>query len=184
MSQQQLLISAVRILDDNSIPFMISGSFASSIQGEPRMTHDIDFVIQIHEEDITKIINAFKQPEYYLSESSVYEAFEFQSLFNVIDVLEGDKVDFWILTEDVYDQERFARKKQILIWGESIFVSSPEDTILKKLHWSKLCGGSQKQEFDAQKVFEHNKDLLDRNYLQTWSVYLGVEDLLSSILIS
>ena len=181
MSQQQLLISAVRILNSTSIPFMISGSFASSIQGEPRLTHDIDFVIQVHREDIPKIISAFKKPEYYLSETAVYEAFECKSSFNVIDIFEGNKIDFWLLMDDAYDKIRFTRRKKTVIWEESIFISSPEDTILKKLHWSKLCGGSEKQEFDARKVFEHNQDILDREYLHTWSVYLGVEDQLNTI---
>jgi hypothetical protein len=160
---------------------MISGSFASSIQGEPRLTHDIDFVIQVHRKDIPAILREFKKPDYYVSETAIYEAFENKSSFNVIDVVEGDKIDFWLLMDDAYDKMRFSRRKEMVIWGEKIFVSAPEDTILKKLHWSKLCGGSQKQEFDARKVFEHNQDVLDREYLHTWSAYLGVEDQLKSI---
>ena len=45
MSQQELLKQVVPILTAASIEYMVTGSIASSLQGEPRLTHDIDLVI-------------------------------------------------------------------------------------------------------------------------------------------
>jgi predicted nucleotidyltransferase len=45
MSQQALLRRVVRALDGAGVPHMLTGSLASSLQGEPRATHDIDLVI-------------------------------------------------------------------------------------------------------------------------------------------
>jgi len=75
-------------------------------------------------------------------------------MFNLIDTTEGDKIDFWILTNDAFDKSRFKRKIEEDIFGFSMKVSSPEDTILAKLKWIKLSGGSQKQFTDALRVYE------------------------------
>ena len=47
MSQQELLKRVVRILDGAKIKYMLTGSVVSSLQGEPRSTHDIDIVVAI-----------------------------------------------------------------------------------------------------------------------------------------
>ena len=52
-------------------------------------------------------------------------------MFNLLDTTEGDKVDFWILTDDPFDQSRFARKYEEKMLGLSMIISTPEDTILK-----------------------------------------------------
>ena len=47
MSQQELLRLVVRSLDDLDVEYMLTGSIVSSLQGEPRSTHDIDLVVAI-----------------------------------------------------------------------------------------------------------------------------------------
>jgi hypothetical protein len=51
-------------------------------------------------------------------------------MFNAINLEDGDKVDFWILTDDAFDTSRFARRIAVDVFGTSLKVSSPEDTIL------------------------------------------------------
>ena len=46
MSQAGLLRAAVALLDAAGIPYMVVGSYASTFHGEPRMTRDIDLVIE------------------------------------------------------------------------------------------------------------------------------------------
>ena len=45
VSQSELLRAAVAWLDQAGIPYMIVGSYASTFHGEPRMTRDIDVVV-------------------------------------------------------------------------------------------------------------------------------------------
>lgn len=52
-----------------------------------------------------------------------------------------------------------------------------DDTILAKLKWAKLSGGSEKQFTDALRVYEVQGDKLDAQYLERWVKELGVEDL-------
>jgi len=73
---------------------------------------------------------------------------------NLIDTVSGDKVDFWLLTETPFDYSRFTRRYHEELMGMRIAVSSPEDTILMKLRWSKMSGGSEKQFIDALRVYE------------------------------
>ena len=71
MSQSELLKTVIHVLDRVNMAYMVTGSLASSLQGEPRSTHDIDVVLDIHIPDIPKLIQAFPSPDYYLNEESL-----------------------------------------------------------------------------------------------------------------
>ena len=62
-----------------------------------------------------------------------------------------------------------------------ITVSSPEDTILAKLRWAKLSGGSEKQFTDALRVYEVQFRSLDMEYLHSWAKKLDVESMLQKL---
>jgi hypothetical protein len=177
MSQQELLKKLVKSLENAGIDYMITGSIASSLQGEPRSTHDIDIVISMHLSEVQKIINAFKPPEFFLNEASIREAVKTGKMFNIIEGKQGDKIDFWMLTEEAFDNSRFSRKYAENFEGIELYVSSPEDTILAKLRWAKLSGGSEKQFTDALRVFEIQQGKLDMDYLQHWSGQLNIKEL-------
>ncbi len=177
MSQQELLNRVLQVLGENKIQYMITGSVVSSLQGEPRSTHDIDMVVTIQKSAARKLAEAFPPPDFYLDEDSIFNAIDMQSMFNLIDVREGDKVDFWILTNEPFDQSRFSRKYSERFMGIEMQVSTPEDTILAKLRWAKLSGGSEKQFIDALRVYEVQYGKLDINYLEHWAIKLDVESL-------
>lgn len=147
------------------------------MQGEPRSTHDIDMLIVLPPNAIGALVAAFPSPSYLLQESTIREAVANKSMFNLLSLADGEKVDFWILTPDPFDQMRFARKKMVQLSGISVNVSAPEDTILAKLRWSKLSGGSEKQLRDALRVLEVQGNSLDASYLKTWAKCLDVEEL-------
>ena len=177
MSQPELLKRVIRALEEAGIPYMITGSVVSSLQGEPRSTHDIDIVVAFQESDIKKLLAAFSPPDFYLDENQMLNAVRRQRLFNLIDTSGGDKVDFWMLTGDPFDQSRFARKCGEQVMGMAMQVSRPEDTILAKLRWAKLSGGSEKQFRDALRVYEVQFGQLDLAYLESWVKTLGIESL-------
>ena len=178
MSQQELLIRVIQALDQAEIQYMITGSVASSLQGEPRSTHDIDLVILLEKSRVNKLIEALlPQKGFYLNQESILDAIDGESMFNLIDLREGDKVDFWILTNEPFDQSRFSRRYREEFMGISMRVSTPEDTILAKLKWAKLSGGSEKQFIDALRVYEVQYGNLDMSYLENWAGQLGLEAL-------
>ncbi len=181
MPQQELVRKVLGWLNENHIPYMVSGSVVSSIQGEPRLTHDIDIVVNVTAAIIPSLTGAFLPPRYYLSAQSIKDALLHQSMFNLIDTEGGDKIDFWILTNEPYDVERFSRRRDENLWGVKCKVSAPEDTVLMKLKWARISGGSDKQFTDALRVFELQYENLDMDYLQEWAARLGVQNDLEKI---
>ena len=156
---------------------MITGSVVSSLQGEPRSTHDIDMVVAIQKSKAHELVKAFPPPDFYLDEHSILDAINGQSMFNLIDLKTGDKVDFWTLSNEAFDRSRFSRRYSEEFMGIEMQVSSPEDTILAKLRWAKLSGGSEKQFTDALRVYEVQYGKLDVDYLEHWVKRLDVNSL-------
>jgi len=126
VSQQELLNTVVRALEQLDVEYMVSGSIASSLQGEPRSTHDIDIVVDLPRSKAHALAAAFPPPVYYFDEEAVAEAVAAKGMANLINTDSGDKVDFWILTEDPFDRSRFARRYYEEVLGTRFAVSSPK----------------------------------------------------------
>jgi hypothetical protein len=182
--QPQLLKLLSRRLEHAGIAYMVTGSIASSLQGEPRATHDIDLVVAIEAPAaavVAALRAAFPEPEFHLDEAAVGDAIHASGMFNVIDTVEGDKVDFWVLTDDPFDRARFERRYIETFEDARLFVSSPEDTILMKLRWAAMLGGSDKQFVDALRVYEVQHGRLDEGYMDRWALTLGVAGALARL---
>jgi hypothetical protein len=176
MSQSELLKTVVGELNRLEIPHMLTGSLASSYQGEPRSTHDIDLVVDILESQLGPLIERFPPPRYFVSREAAVDAIQRRRMFNVLEIDTGDKVDLWVLRKTPFDSSRFARRQRAIILGVAVDVSSPEDTIVMKLKWAADMGGSEKQFHDALSVFEVQETLLDRQYIERWTSELGLTE--------
>ena len=169
MSQSELLIYILDLLTRLDIPYMVTGSVVSSIQGDPRSTHDVDIVVLLEKSTIRPLSEAIPRDPFYLNENSMHQAVERRHMFNLLDGTTGNKVDFWLLTDDAFDKSRFGRRQKTTVLGVgNFYVTSPEDTILSKLRWAKIANGSEKQLTDAVSVFEMQFDRLDMDYLKRW----------------
>jgi len=175
MSQSDVLIHTIQALDGCAAEYMLTGSLVSSIHGEPRATHDIDIVVTATPDTIVAFLSSFSDDDYYYDIAAAQDAVLRGGMFNIIS-LTGDKVDIWALTNSEFDQMRFSRKQVIELFGFSVFISSAEDTILMKLLWSQTCGGSEKQLFDAARIFDLQQTILDAGYLEAWVSKLNLHD--------
>jgi hypothetical protein len=180
VSQQDLLRRIITALGEAGVPYMLTGSLVSSLQGEPRATHDIDLVVSLGASGVAAAVAALSAPDLYLDPDAVAEAVARRNMFNLIDPASGDKADFWILTDDEYDTARFARRRTVEVLGAVLVVTAPEDTILMKLRWA-AEGGSEKQRLDALRVYEVQQGALDQKYLEEWAERLGVDGLLAGL---
>ncbi len=174
MAQQKLLTDVISVLRRHQIAFMLTGSHASSLYGEARATHDIDLVVRLVPGDADRLFQEFDSDRFYLSKSAMVDAIRDKKMFNLLELKTAEKVDFWVLTESPFDQSRFERKQSFDLGEQIVDVSSPEDTILMKLVWSKRIGGSEKQISDVSQIYELQADLLDQTYLQTWIAALDL----------
>lgn len=177
MSQQELLKRVVSTLDRLHIPCMLTGSLASSLQGEPRATHDVDLLVDLETKSILPLLEALNDPSFYLSRTAVDEAVRDRRMFNLLETTTGDKIDFWLVTQEPFDQSRFQRRRPARIDDFTVDVSTPEDTIVMKLKWAKASGGSEKQFDDALRVFEVQSGRMDLTYIEHWVRELDLSDL-------
>src|SRR2546421_5812332 len=76
-----------------------------------------------------------------------------------------------------FSEEEFGRRLPVQIAGADVFVATAEDTILTKLEWSILSGGSERQIRDVQGIIQVRRESLDRAYLDRWLRVLGVDEL-------
>jgi hypothetical protein len=181
MSQQALLKRIVEALDEAGVPYMLTGSLASSLQGEPRATHDIDLVVDVSAADVGRVTRALSGPHIYLDERAVEDATRRRAMFSIIDSSSEDNADFWLLTRDRFDRERFARRVLVDALGLRVSVCTPEDMILMKLRWSAQAGGSEKQLNDALRVYELQAGIRDEDYLDEWAARLDMAAALATI---
>jgi hypothetical protein len=174
MSQSELLKLVAATLEDLDIGYMLTGSMASSMQGEPRLSHDVDFVVDLSYEHGKRLVARFASPDFYLDAGAITEAVQYESMFNLLHIPTGDKVDFWILKKDAFSLSAFKRRLAYSFLGSRVITSSPEDTIISKLKWAKLSGGSSKQISDIVGILEVNAPKLDYDYLNSWVLELDL----------
>jgi hypothetical protein len=180
MSQGDVLEKIVAKLDAVGIPYMLSGSVASSIYGKARSTEDIDLIIFPTIAQLNALLAALPSEEYYASPETAREAFFERSMFNVIDLTTGWKVDLIFLKRREFELEEFARRVTREVLGRQISVVTPEDSILSKLEWRKESK-SERQYVDAVNVAARIENL-DLAYLRLWAKELGVSKDLEQLL--
>jgi hypothetical protein len=153
---------------------MLTGSLVSSIQGEPRSTHDIDIVVQIELHQIDAIRAAFDPNQFAFDEEAARIAIAKEDMFQLWEFASGDKIDFWVLKNNEFDQHVFHRRVRETILGTTACVLRPEDTILRKLLWARDYE-SERQYRDALGVYELQYGHLDLDYLRQWVTQLGLQ---------
>lgn len=167
--QANLLKVISSFLENHTIPYMLTGALTVVYYGRPRASHDIDFVVEIQKSDIKRVINAFKElsTEYLVQEDDIREGVKKKNMFNVIYLPTFTKLDFWLLTNDSFDKERFKRRQKIKLLGSDMVISTPEDTIIQKLLWYKEAQ-IEKHIIDAAFTYQIQKKNLDIKYLNSW----------------
>jgi hypothetical protein len=173
MSVQRVLQKITAALDQAGVAFMLTGSFASAYHGSPRSTQDIDLVIEATPAQLRMFVASLPGSQYYVDLDAALEAQNRQSMFNVIDLESGWKIDLIIRKNRGFSEEEFARRKRATVQQVSLFVATAEDVILAKLEWAKLAQ-SQRQIEDAAGIMKIQGDSLDRHYLEKWAGPLGL----------
>lgn len=176
MNIEATLQNVLSRLDQCGLAYMITGSFASNMHGVPRTTYDADVVIEHDPKAIEKFVQNLGT-SCYVSLEAVREAVRMRSMFNVVHLETGLKIDFIIKKARSFSQEEFSRRESASFLGQLRWFATPEDVILAKLERPKL-GDSERQFQDALNVAKVQDKELDRAYLERWSRELGVHELL------
>ncbi len=184
MSQSELLKFVKELLESLGIDYMLTGSLVSSALGEPRMTHDIDVIVAVDQASVARLTAAFAPNEFYVSDAAARSAVERQRMFNVLRTSSGQKIDFFVLQDDEYEQARFARRRSLEVEGIEVSAATAEDIILGKLLWGQRSGFSERQFGDALRVYEVQFAALDHAYLRNWADRLELQAAWTSLVAS
>jgi hypothetical protein len=172
----EVLMTVGRRLDALGIPYMVTGSTAVSYYAVPRMTRDIDVVVELSAEDAPRLIKAF-EGDFYPDRDAVRRAVDDRGLFNAIHGPSVLKVDFVVRKDSEYRRLELARRRRVRVGAEGgeLSLVTPEDLIISKLDWARQTR-SEAQLGDVRNVLASVSDL-DEEYLAYWLGRLGLDAL-------
>lgn len=163
-------------LNSAEINYMATGSAASIVYGEPRMTHDIDLVVELKKSDAPKLRALFPEEEFYCPPLEIIEVETRRPLrghFNLIHYKSGFKADIYLKGEDALHHWAIANRKKVDLSGTPIWLAPPEYVILRKLEFHRE-GGSEKHIRDILGMLETSADLIDEALLEKKAEQLGL----------
>jgi len=165
-------------LNKKEIKYMISGSIAVNYYSVPRMTRDIDIVVELNKPDINNFIEIFEK-EFYLDVEVIQEEVLRKGMFNIIHKDCFVKVDFIIRRDNEFKITEFSRRREISIKDNLMWIVSPEDLILAKLDWAKESL-SEIQLSDIQNII-NSLNNLDWNYINHWIKKLKLQNIYNKL---
>jgi hypothetical protein len=163
---------ATGLIDASEIPYMVVGSFASSLHGEPRTTLDLDLVIDPDAPRLEALLGRFPE-RFYVDADVARDALARRSMFNAIDTETGWKIDLIIRKARAFSIEELARRQPAVIAGVGVFVATAEDTIIAKLEWAK-AGESTRQLDDVRRMIGVQRSALALDYIAKWVAALDL----------
>lgn len=163
-------------LEKADISYMISGSIAANYYTIPRMTRDIDVVIELEQSDVETFVDLFES-DFYLSREAIKNEVSCRGMFNLIHNRHVIKIDFIISKSSAYQQGAFSRRKQVLIEQCPMWFVTAEDLVISKLLWAK-DSHSEIQLKDVANLMQ-TVDNMDLKYINGWVRELGLEQIYS-----
>ncbi len=160
-------------------PYFLGGSMASSLQGPARFTNDIDFVSELKESQVEAFIAALGS-DFDVDDVALKEAIRVRRSWNIFHSPTASRIDLFAVGETSFDLEELSRRQRRNIGGgKTIFIKSPEDTVLRKLLWFKDGREVNTQQYrDAVNVLQFQGPTIDQQYLDQWAPRLGIAELL------
>jgi hypothetical protein len=173
----ELIDTFIRPLNGQGIRYIITGSVASMVYGEPRLTNDIDVVLEITSADIPGLIQAFPEADFYLPPVEVIETELLRGSrghFNIICQHSMLKADVYLTGNDPLQRWGMENSKTIDIDGQPISFAAPEYVIVRKLQFYRE-GNSQKHIRDIASMLAESASEIDFDSLNQHILELGLQ---------
>jgi hypothetical protein len=167
----------VRPLNQAGLRYVVTGSVAAIFYGEPRLTHDVDFVVFLNNEEILQLPRIFPAAQFYLPppEAMLAEISRPQrGHFNLIHLDTGFKADLYPTGRDELNAWAFRFKRPIKYEEETIMIAPPEYVIVRKLEYFRE-GRSEKHLRDIRSMLAISGEQIDRTILSKWIQNRGLE---------
>lgn len=168
-------VNLVRIFTDRlaalGVRYMVTGSVAGVLYGEPRVTHDVHIVlVLVGHADARALCDAFPDEDFYcpppevvVQEMSRRE----RGRFNLIHHQTGFKADIYLASRDPLHQWALAERRDIALDGGRVSVAPPEYVIVRKLEYYRE-GGSEKHLTDIAAMLRVSPDVIRTDVVERW----------------
>lgn len=156
---------------------MVTGGLAAIIYGEPRLTNDVDIVVQLSPSDAERLAAAFPGDRYYVPpiETIREEAARAEhGHFNILDIETSLRADVYCLGKDALGAWAMARRRAVPIGEDSVSLAPIEYVILQKLRYYR-DSGSDRHLRDVAAIRRISGDLIDQAALGDWVARLGLD---------
>ncbi len=186
-SPLEVLLEVVAILDREGIPYMVGGSFASSIHGMPRMTQDADLVVDLNSSQLASFVSSVES-DYYIDREAAFEALANRSSFNIIHLESMFKVDLFVLRNRAFDQDSFSRRRFLTIGDKGaakVAICAPEEMVVTKLEWyesGNRVSDRQYRDVLGMIMVQTRAGQFDRAHAEQLARELGLVELLAQAL--
>ena len=183
MPEANLFLLFTRRLNTLEVTYMVSGSVAVIVYGEPRLTHDVDLIVVLGREHIARLTAAFPPAEFYcppVEVIAVEAAREQRGHFNIIHHETGFKADVYLSGRDPLHAWGLARAKRLEVEGEPLVVAPPEYVILRKLEYFRE-GGSEKHLRDIRSILAISPELIQQTELEQQIAGRGLQEIWKQI---
>ena len=166
----------IRPLNRLGLPYMVTGSAASMAYGEPRLTLDVDIVLELAAERVGDFAAAFASDAFYCPPDEVILVETRRASrghLNIIHMASGFKADIYPIGRDALHAWGMARRREMAVAGEQVSLAPPEYVIVRKLEYYRE-GGSDKHLRDIAGMLHVSGDLIDLQAIATWTQRLGL----------
>ena len=167
MQEANLFLIFLEPLNKSKLLYMVTGSVASIIYGEPRMTHDIDLVLELRAANVQDFINLFPSDRFYCPPQDIIKAEiarETRGHFNIIHHETGFKADVYPIGRDELHKWGMTKRRAVKVQQSNIWIAPPEYVIIRKLQYYKE-GGSTKHLRDIKRMLELSYEIIDESIL-------------------
>ncbi len=175
-----LLIQLAEALDNAAITYMLIGGQAVLVYGEPRLTRDIDLVLGLTPDALSRILNLTQELDLHVLVEDQQDFVHRTWVLPTLHTATGLRVDF-IFSWTPYEQQALGRARELLIEGYPVRFAAPEDVIIHK-----ILAGRPRDLDDVRGILR--KQALDIPYVRQWlkqfeaSLEIGLVDLFEQIL--
>lgn len=171
MTEPDLISLFVRPLNRMRIPYLVTGGVAAVIYGEPRLTRDIDLVLDLRAGDAPRLADAWSTRDFYVPPVEVMAAEAARPAhghFNIMHHETAFRADVYCLgREDELGAWALRHARQMRIGDNEVAVAPVEYVIVKKMQYF-VTGGSDRHLRDIRAMLRLSGDQVDQAELERW----------------
>jgi len=178
MQEANLFLLFTRSLENAGIDYMVTGSVAAMLYGEPRLTHDIDIVIEISKKDVGRFMESFPSESYYCPpEDIIIEEISRSTRghFNVIHHESGFKADMFSAADDSLHRWGMGNWRRLAVEETKMWVAPVVYVILRKLQYYRE-GKSDKHLRDIRSMLEISAAEIELSDLEKRVASMGLSE--------